>query len=927
MAHTPVPGDFLYRVAEAVHAGGATRSTAVVLPSTRAINRFRKAYAVVAGPGSWIPRLTTLQGVLNAAAETVPMDPIEALGDLFEAWKELGFAAHSAFLPFARWAETALRDFNTIDHHLLDARNVLRNLCDIKEIEAWSFADPSGLTPVQTEALAQWQRLLPLYEATRRRYEASGSGPAGFTARRAAERGSVEGFDRLHVAGLGALTPAEHAYLARVEAAGRLVLHWDADRSYVDVQPVEAGRELRRWMRPADVAALPERLATHPPRIVSAACSSRLYASTYVRSTLDALPPEAQERTAIVLPDGATLPVVLTCLGGSGTPDTPRNLNVTMGLALAETPVRDFLDLAFRMAFRSRTAWYHTDLRAFLGHAVVRTVPPYPDFADDATQVLEAMAQGHWAWVGTAELERFSTGPVAAVCAELALLRTGDGPAWGEALRGWLAGWRERCAQEHVDPRVRAGMAAAARAIEVAVRFVQRSPDLCPRAEDVRDVVLTVLAPARIDLLGEPDEGLQVMGLIETRALDFDRVFVLDCNEGTLPKTAPDESFIPADLRAAHGLPMRHEREAAFAYSLYRLLHSAREVHLIHLAELDAAEPSRYLEQLKRSFRPGGKPLAMERVAVAPPLPGPRPEIPPLVWNSGLRNQLRDWAAQGASPSALNTLFTCERNFLYSYLFRLREPRELEEQMAASTFGSIVHHVLEHGLKDVCGRVVTRADLQAILDQLPDLLRAAAIHEFNAAFIESGENFLSLVLAEATVRKLVQQEMLEIEEGAVRTLESLESEIHRTFEGPAALGPLKLRGKADRMEREGGLLRIVDYKTGKVEQREVDLKAGWQETLFEGKKAKAIQLLAYAAISEENPVRAAIRSGRAARSGLLELRIEKNGLIASDHVREFVELLGTALTERLGEGRTAAHAHDAKYCPYCVELNPEPEWG
>jgi len=136
-----------------------------------------------------------------------------------------------------------------------------------------------------------------------------------------------------------------------------------------------------------------------------------------------------------------------------------------------------------------------------------------------------------------------------------------------------------------------------------------------------------------------------------------------------------------------------------------------------------------------------------------------------------------------------------------------------------------------------------------------------------------------------------------------------------------------LRGKADLIEREDGLVRIVDYKTGKVEQRDVDLKAGWQETVFEGKKAKAVQLLAYAAISEETPVRAAIRSGRAARSGLLELRIEKNGLIEDDQVRALVELLGAALTARLEPGRTATHAHDAKYCPYCVELNPEPEWG
>ena len=923
MAHTPRPGDFLYRVAEAVHAAGSPRTTVVVLPSARAMIRFRAAYAGFAGPGAWLPRLTTLQGLLSDAAGTLPMDSLEAMGDLFSAWKEAGYASHAAFLPFSRWADTALRDFNAVDHHLLDARNVFRNLCDIKEIEAWSFADPAGLTPVQTEALAHWEMLLPLYEATRRRYADSGCGPAGWTARRAAESGSTDGFERLHVAGLGALTPAEHGYLARVEATGRLVWHWDADRSYVADAALEAGHELRRWMRPADVASLPDRLATRPPRLVTAACSSRLYSATYVRATLEALSPEERDRTAVVLPDGAALSVMLDSLGGDA---APRSLNVTMGLSLAETPVRDFFDLALRMVFRSRTSFYHADLRDFLGHAVVRAVPPHPEFAADATRVLATMAKGHWAWVRPSELEAFSSGPVAQVCAELGTLRTADGLGCVEALRGWVGVWRARMDGDETDALVRAGMDAAARAIEVAARFVHRTPDLFPRPEDVRDLVFTVLAPVRIDLLGDPDDGLQVMGLIETRGLDFDRVFVLDCNEGTLPRTAPDESFIPADLRAAHRLPMRHEREAAFAYSLYRLLHASEEVHLVYLAELDASEPSRYIAQLQRSFRPGGKALVLERVGVAPPLPGPRPAIPPLQWSEAMRERLRAWAARGASPSALNNLFTCERNFLYSYLLRLREPRDLEEHIAASTFGSIVHYVFEHGLKDAVGRVVTADDLKRILDRLPELLAAAAASVFNAAFTQSGENFLSLVLAEATVRKLIAQELAEIEDGAVRTLLDLEKEMSRTFDGPEEFGPLTLKGKADRVEREGGVLRIVDYKTGKVEQKEVSLKATWEEDLLDGKRGKAVQLFAYCAMAAEAPVRAAIRSGRYARSGLLELNVEKEPLLSEDLVQQFVDRVGEALVARLGEAREVDHHPDAHYCPYCVVLDPPPAW-
>ena len=454
-------------------------------------------------------------------------------------------------------------------------------------------------------------------------------------------------------------------------------------------------------------------------------------------------------------------------------------------------------------------------------------------------------------------------------------------------------------------------------------------------AAEVRAMARRMLRQERVDLLGEPNRGLQVMGLTETRALDFDRVIVLDMNEGTVPQTSRPDSFLPLDLRSSLGMPGQREREARYAYLVHRLLNRASEVHLLYRSSPDrkeGGEPSRYLMQLEGSFhKPDGTPyLNVEHVTLHVPLPDPRPAIQPMTMTDAMRDRLKTWASEGMSPSALNTMLQCPRNFAYRYLYGMGEATELQTSMEASTLGSVVHHVMEHGLEHAQGHVLTTTHLDDVADALDRHLANALQSEYNASLVKRGENVLQLEIARTTLKKFLLQEKTELLDGQPAPfIQDREAKLSSKHPG-TSFGTLAFAGTADRLERVTGIPRVLDYKTGKVEAKELKLKGDWTSELEGGQKGKALQLVVYATMvlatldeeAQAAGVTAAIRSGRNVKAGLLSLNIDGESLIRPQHVDTFIHWLADTLDEFAADGQVLEHASDAKYCEHCVVLDP-----
>ena len=455
-------------------------------------------------------------------------------------------------------------------------------------------------------------------------------------------------------------------------------------------------------------------------------------------------------------------------------------------------------------------------------------------------------------------------------------------------------------------------------------------------AREVRAMVRRLLRQERIDLLGEPDRGLQIMGLTETRALDFNRVLILDMNEGKVPQTSMPDSFLPLDLRTSLGLPGPRERQARYAYLVHRLLQRAGEVHLLYRSSPDrkeGGEPSRYLMQLDGSFhRQDGSPyIDVEHVVHQLPLPQATPEIPPLKMTEKMRERLKAWTQAGMSPSALNTMLQCPRNFAYRYIYNMDEATELQSSMEASTLGNVIHYVLEHGLEDAEGELLEPRHFKEVQDKLETLLTEALEEKYNAALVNRGENVLQLEIARSTLKKFFKQEMTELAQGEPAPI-LLKVEEKLTSEHPSEwLGKLSLKGTVDRRESVLGMERVVDYKSGKVKQTELNLGKDWTDQLASGNKPKALQLMVYATmvlasldpVAQERGVLTAIRSGKNVRAGLLSLHIEKEPVISAEHAERFLEWLGGHVSKFFEEGLALEHAEKSKFCEHCVTLAPE----
>jgi len=899
---------------------------AVVLPSFRAAEAFKRAYARLHVGPCRLPEVMTLGAFMEGRgdAEYQIADPLEVLATLFAVQlKEEG--GREGFDRYLNWGPVALADFHAVDHYELDAAQVFKNLKDIKDIEDWSFGEEKVLSEDQKRFSEQWSRLLPLYNSLHSTLEKKGLITKARKSRNICSTGDTGHYDKIFAAGLAAITVAERKYLLKWDAVGKLSMIWDADLSYVDDSQNEAGYFIRDFSLGDEwKSKLKNEISSSTKKITTVECSSVTSACQFIREEIIDLTEDELHRTVIILPDASSLPVLLQAL-----PEKKDGYNVTMGMSIRETPVSPFINLVNRITARGGKSWKFDELMSLASQALIKEAYSASDFTDDASNTLHELAGKHAVWVNKGLLFEKSNGLFYDFVEDMRPLLSNDAE---EYLKGYVV-WSNKIGkllEDSSDPWIKSGWACVRRVAGMTLRL-QEKESPCKTSDDVRMLMKRLMSVEKVDLVGEPASGLQIMGLTETRGLDFDKVLVLDCNEGQLPKHEIKDSFIPVDLQSALGLPGRHEHEAAYAYSFYRLLNRSSEIHFLFKSNIggkDSAEKSRYLQQLKHTFKPSGNKIDVEEIKFSMPLPGARPEIPALEMTEGMKKSLESWSQKGMSPSALNTMVGCERNFAYRYLFRLAETTDIEESMAASTLGSIVHLVFEEGLEDAKNMILDKKHLLDIYSKLDERLEKATTKYYNKGLSEQGENLLLIRSARSTIIKLLNKEIAELKENPNE--EIIITELEEKLKASYTLkdgSEIKFYGKADRVETVDGVTRVVDYKTGKATQTELKLAGDWEEKFDKGKSGKAIQLLVYCAMllgksEQETSVKAAIRSGRNAKDGLLSLNIDGSTEINREQVDRLIDWIDMRLTSLKSEGQTMYHNDDSHFCDYCVVLDP-----
>ncbi|MFM7725573.1 MAG: PD-(D/E)XK nuclease family protein, partial [Flavobacteriales bacterium] len=435
-----------------------------------------------------------------------------------------------------------------------------------------------------------------------------------------------------------------------------------------------------------------------------------------------------------------------------------------------------------------------------------------------------------------------------------------------------------------------------------------------------------VISRMKLHYEGEPVNGLQLLSISETRALDFERVLFLGANDEYFPGERMEQSFIPFDLRAHYQLPMPEDLDAIHSYTYHRLLHEARDVYYLYSAVVSDSkpgEPSRYITQFLSEVLQANPTIEISEEVVG--------NSEPLNFKEGvvssdfIRERIKSLLASGVSPSAINKLISCPLDFYYLYIARLGEEEEVEETLSSSTFGQIVHKVLEDFYRPFIDSYPDGRAFTALKDNLETVVFEAAREMYKGRTISEGIDYLSMRIAIEMLEKYIGFELESLNAitstSFQRKVTLVEGSLNRVYpEGVGGLpAPFAVKGKIDRGDSVAGVLHVIDYKTGKISSGKSKFKGNFDELFTKKDYSKFLQLLIYIMMTRQRdqPIPTAsfysMREGGGAYVHAQEL---SELTIDHEFIDKVEEALGRFLHDLLNRS-TFEHSSDAKYCQYC----------
>lgn len=847
---------FLYQVATLFYQqyGAEIHRLAFVFPNRRAGLFFQKYLSEISEIPLFSPSILTINDLFMQLSGKHPADKIQMLFRLYELYKQRSGSSES-FDEFIYWGEMLLNDFDDIDKYMVDARMLFRNVSDLKSLDDdfnylspeqvqairsfWSSFYPKGDSPNQQHFLELWEILYDLYASLRTSLAKDGCGYDGMIFREVVEQLEKEPmsdfpFDQVVFVGLNALSVSEERLLLALQKKGVADFYWDYVGPWVTDPENKASFFLERNLR-----LFPSRMqlpATEPVQaeIRVMGVPSAIGQAKQVYPILQALADEQQLtdesalRTAIVLPDEHLLVPVLNAI-----PEAIQHINVTMGYPLAGTPVAALMEYILTLQKNIRyidrvPVFYFRDVLPILNHQYVMAAAP-----EEVSQLVKDMTAGNRIYVHAADLNRHEL---------LSILFT---PVQNteelsdylihvlEALNACLRNKRPNPDDEEMISN------STQTTVDIEQEFifhyfatVNRMKEVMREAKiEMRLDTYFRLLKRMTDLItipfeGEPLSGLQVMGVLETRALDFDRLIILSMNEGIFPLKKAANSFIPYNLRRGFGLPTYEHQDSVWAYHFYRLIRRAKQVTLLYdtrTTGLQTGEVSRFVHQLRYHYQyPLIDELVVYDVASS--------AVPPISVQktAEVEKLLSDFLASGPralSASAINTYLDCPLKFYFSVLEQIQEEDEITETVERDVFGSILHKVMEDLYAPFKGKLVT-ADLLKLLRKDQPLLTGTIARAFAELFFKSpvvrpleGENFLTGEMIRKYAEKILEQDArftpfhyIESEKKVRATITLSDKRV------------VQLKGFIDRVDSLDRVLRIVDYKTGsgKLEFESVD---------------------------------------------------------------------------------------------------------
>ena len=813
----------------------------VVLPSKRASIFLKSHISKKINKAVFLPEIISIEDFLIKISDLQILDNISLQFMLYEIYSTKKGNSAESFDEFINWSNIVLNDFNEIDKNLIDPKMIFMNLKQAKDLDKWLLDDwsfsESKLSKMQDDYISFYEGMYEWYDLFQKKLLSENLAYQGLAYRIACEKIDQYSLnaDQIWFVGLNALTKSEQNIIDYFKQKDIARVFWDADEFYYENTIHEAGDFLRRqrnkWHE-IDFKGVGNYWSVKKDQFNIIECPKNIAQVKVAGEILSKIKEDELSDTAVVLSDESLLLPLLHHL-----PSNVKKLNVTMGSPIKETVLFSFLQSLFKMQINAheynKQSLYYKDVLEVIEHSVFLNLTT----KNISIKIKEFVIKNKIIFFDSKTIELLFSKDDLSIFFNL----------WGSSKEAALCLENiielyfscVRNQRNIIDSQV----LVAFKKIIILLNNLISKFSFEIKLQTLHYIFNNLIADEKIPYQGEPLEGVQIMGILETRTLDFKNIIMLSVNEGVLPKSKSVNTFIPYDIKKYFNLPTYLESDALFSYHFYRLLQRAKNISLIYNSEVDGfgnGEKSRFITQLMSEYKKGkineliynGKISSFNQ----------KKEVV-KIQNNNLKDDLQKYFQKGVSPSSLNMYNKCSLSFYLHYIAKIRPENEFQEFSDAKIIGNSIHKSLETHYRtgDISEKFIDKKTTE-ILQTVENYF----YEELNIENVTQGKNYINLMVAKQLMRSFLKLEHSILkrlrEEGKKIKIIAIEQKLQHSI----LINGFKINliGFADRVDIIEDQLRIIDYKTGFVDQKELVFNS--IDELFKNtNKQKAFQLLMY----------------------------------------------------------------------------------
>mgnify|MGYP001039935427 FL=1 len=871
-----------------------------ILPNKRAGLFLKEAISTTIEKNIFSPDILPIDDFITSLSGLSKISNTELLFEFYSVYK-LNTPTHeqNEFEDFIKWARILLNDFDDIDRELADSNAVFNYLQAINDLDHWSLDEDK--TSIVENYMSFWKDIKKYYSQLSNHLLNKSKGYQGLIYKEAIN--NLESYinsnsNKLHIfLGFNALYGSESIIIQELLQSGMAKIYWDIDEATINSEYNSSGYYINQYINSwpyyngNKIDIMSNNYSTKK-NISVIGTAKNIGQAKYIGEIIGKIKnPNALNNTAIVLGDEKLLTPLLNSM-----PNKIEDLNITMGLPIKLSSTASLFDNLLKLHSENKKSFYYKNVISILSHELI--VPLLNTSDGDICKIINT---NNIVYPNLKTLIKINKSNREIL--ELLL------SAWDNTTNAI-----DNCIKviyrikDHFDNNE----AQEKMTFEYLYHFnklfnklklLQNKYEHINSIRTLHNLYREIIKNEKVPFNGEPLKGLQVMGVLESRVLDFETVIISSLNEGILPMGNKSSTFIPFDVRIQHNLPIYKDKDAIYSYHFYRLIQRAKNIYLLYNTEPDVingGEISRFIRQLEIENI-----HKVNHKILVPKTPIIKKELIEIDKNSDILKKLNEISERGFTASMLLNYIRNPISFYYQTVLEIPEDKQMEETIAYNTLGSVIHNTLEDLYKPIENKELNEKSIKEMQEKKDKIVDKYFQEKFSIGNLTKGKNLIIVETAKKYIDNFLKKELKDVNEGNIIKILGIETKFETTINLQSELKNIKIRGKIDRIDSVNGITRVIDYKTGgQIKQTDLNIKE--YDKIFEDKKYSNIfQLLFYSLAIEKDkkynfPLENGIISFRNLNAGALKTKfLDKSNLVTPEKLDNYKKGLERLIIEIL----------------------------